>query len=623
MSDSTKEKILEEYPCPVTMNCTNIILEQMKNCICKIINIANEGTGFFCHIPRENINLMITNNHVINEEILKKNSKLEVSLNDGIEKIEIDLNNKKLYTSQEYDVTIIEVNEDKIKYYIDLDESIFEENKNLYNKSIYILQYFKYNLNEMKLAVSYGIIKELTNEFNINHLCNINKGSLGSPILDISNNKVIGIHTSSSKTKNFNIGTYLKHPINEYLNNKNLIKKDSNILITLNIKKEDINEEIYFLNENKNYLKELNESNTELFINEIKYKYKKYFKPEKEGIYEIKLKFHNNIKDCSFMFSNCKKIIKIDLSSFDSSCATDMNNMFSLCKNITSLDLSSFDTNNVTNMNHMFHSCLKLTYLNLSSFNTNNVTDMSYMFYLCQNITNLNLSSFDTNNVTNMNHMFSLCEKIINLNLSSFDTNKVTNMSYMFHYCENIRDLKLFTFDTRNVTRMDRMFYNCTNIASLDLSSFNTEKVTNMNYMFYGCINLGSLELSSFDTRNIVEINSMFYNCKKITKLILSFDTKKVKDMSYIFYGCNNLTHLNLSSFDTQNVLYMDQMFYDCNHLINLDLSNFNSQNALISNEMFYNCKNLKKVKLKKTLNEKILDELTKLKINVIIIDEK
>ena len=353
MSDSIKEKIFEEYPNPVSIKCTSIILEQMKNCICKICNKNGEGTGFFCHIPKDNLLLMITNNHVLNEEILKSNNKIEVSLNDGNEKIELDLNNKKLYTSIEYDTTIIEVNEDVIKNYIDLDESIFEEKKNIYNRNIYILQYFKYNLEELKASVSYGIIKNLTDGYNINHLCNTNKGSSGSPILDISNNKVIGIHVSSSKEDKFNIGTYLKYPVNEYLNNKNLIKKDNNILIKLKIEDMDINKEIYFLNNNNIYLKELNESNTELFINESKKNYEKFFKPEKEGIYIIKLKFNTTIKDCSFMFSNCENIIQLDLSSFDTSSATNMNNMFSYCNKITSLDLSSFDTKKVTDMNQM------------------------------------------------------------------------------------------------------------------------------------------------------------------------------------------------------------------------------------------------------------------------------
>ena len=42
----------------------------MKESICKIQNKNGDGTGFFCKIL--NKKLLITNNHVINEEIIKK-----------------------------------------------------------------------------------------------------------------------------------------------------------------------------------------------------------------------------------------------------------------------------------------------------------------------------------------------------------------------------------------------------------------------------------------------------------------------------------------------------------------------------------------------------------------------
>ena len=63
----------------------------------------------------------------------------------------------------------------------------------------------------------------------------------------------------------------------------------------------------YFLDNSKNHdnLKELNELNTEIFINNKKYKYTKSFKSEKEGLYEIKIKFKIKLKDCSYMFHRC------------------------------------------------------------------------------------------------------------------------------------------------------------------------------------------------------------------------------------------------------------------------------------------------------------------------------
>ena len=82
--------------------------------------------------------------------------------------------------------------------------------------------------------------------------------------------------------------------------------------------------------------------NTELFINNQKYEYQKYFIPQKEGVYDILLKFNINLTDCSFMFYGCKNIIKIDLSLFNSNKVKDMKNMFYGCSNL-------IDINNVLN----------------------------------------------------------------------------------------------------------------------------------------------------------------------------------------------------------------------------------------------------------------------------------
>lgn len=48
MEDTEKESYIENYPIPITIEDTQIILEQMKNTICKIYkNNGDKGTGFF------------------------------------------------------------------------------------------------------------------------------------------------------------------------------------------------------------------------------------------------------------------------------------------------------------------------------------------------------------------------------------------------------------------------------------------------------------------------------------------------------------------------------------------------------------------------------------------------
>ena len=48
--------------------------------------------------------------------------------------------------------------------------------------------------------MSYGISKEIYNCI-IKHTCNTKPGSSGSPILNLENNKVIGLHKAASKKR--------------------------------------------------------------------------------------------------------------------------------------------------------------------------------------------------------------------------------------------------------------------------------------------------------------------------------------------------------------------------------------------------------------------------------------
>ena len=162
-------------------------------------------------------------------------------------------------------------------------------------------------------------------------------------------------------------------------NIKNIIK------MKLKIEKNDVNKPTKILyNIDKIYfdcdLKELNESNTELFINEKKYNFKIYFIPEKEGIYEIQLNIKILMKNCCCLFYSLKNLQSLDLSSFNTQNVTNMSYIFSDCHKLQNLNLSSFNTKKATNMYCMFYNCYKLQILDLSSFNTQKVTDVSYMF---------------------------------------------------------------------------------------------------------------------------------------------------------------------------------------------------------------------------------------------------
>ena len=401
--DINKERI---YPLPATIENTSIILDQMKKCVCKIESKNGDATAFFCYIPYLNkkFPVLMTNNHIINEEIIKESNIIRIIVNN--KEKNIDMNEKrKIYTNVKYDTTIIEIKpeKDKINHFLEIDKNIFQEEVHFFNESIYTLHYQKYG-KEQKASVSYGLIKKTEDNYNLKYYCHVESASAGAPILTLLNNKLIGIHSQHNKYK-LNNGILLKYPIYEYLNDFNLVskveifenKKDikknkskykNEIYMLIKISKEDINKNIYFLDNSikHNYLREINETNTDLYINDIKFKYKKYFSPKKDGVYYLKLKLKTCIKDCSFMFYNVNNLTNVDLSSFDSKNVNNMRYMFSDCNNLESIEFGNFNTKNVKDMSLMLYECSQLINIDFSSFEIENVEDFHWMLFNCNNL---------------------------------------------------------------------------------------------------------------------------------------------------------------------------------------------------------------------------------------------
>ena len=529
------EILLDKYPQPATVNNIETILKQMRKSICKIYREKNkiggkgeeeldsgEGSGFFCNIPYNDkkILTLITNYHIL-DEYIKEYKKIHITMNEVRinQTLHIDDNiSKNIYFSKDYDITIIPiVIQNKNIEYLELDEDIFIKNKvSFKNKTIYNISYLK----GKDPVVSFGLLKNI-DDFNIFHLCSTEKGSSGSPIFNLSNNKVIGIHKAGPYNPkfNFNYGTFLKNPIIEFINqisnnnffnndyqiinnttensnykyNNNIVvprlfgqersmsekninflnnldnysnnnfshnsyssqdntinnsnyhslntvnegyyikknkkKNENKITLKLNVEKKDLSNKIYFLNDS--YQKKfIDKSKIELFINNIKSDYKKYIKPKEKGVYEITLKFKDEIKDCSNMFLGCENIIDIDLSSFNTTNVKNMSRMFENCYNLTNINFSSLNTESVIYMEKMFCNCQKLSTLNLSSFKTKNVINMHEMFYKCSNLSNLDVSSFDTKNVMDMQLIFGECNLLNKISVNMDINDKLMNEFY-------------------------------------------------------------------------------------------------------------------------------------------------------------------------------------------------
>ena len=188
------------------------------------------------------------------------------------------------------------------------------------------------------------------------------------------------------------------------------------------------------------------------------------------------------------------------------------SNLFSEFRKVKKIDLNNLNTSNVTNMNHLFNFCENLINLDLSSFDTSKVKDMNSMFSVNRNLENINFGNkFDTSNVTNMGSMFNTCSSLTSLDLSNFNTSQVTDMSYMFVEFPNI-ELNLSGFVTSNVINMMSMFYKA-KLNALDLSSFDTSNVTNMTWMFSDASNLQTIYVGPKWSTDGTNTYLMFNNC--------------------------------------------------------------------------------------------------------------
>lgn len=229
-------EIQKKYVKPISIEGTKKILDQMENCICKIKNNEIVGTGFFCRISYQNnykINVLITSYQIIDDYYLNQNNKIELLINGNNQSKTINLEpNRKIYSTKKFNTTIIEIKDsDNINNYLEIDNNLFRNDlKDYYEfQSIYILQY----IFSGTASVSYGILNEL-NGFNINHMCFAESGSNGAPILNLTNNKVIGISLMSKANNNYNIGTILKYPIEEFINIYNNQNQQINNLMNNN-----------------------------------------------------------------------------------------------------------------------------------------------------------------------------------------------------------------------------------------------------------------------------------------------------------------------------------------------------------------------------------------------------
>ena len=593
--EKKSEKKISVYPRPIFIEEGEKIFNQMKTSICKVYTESgNKGTGFFCKIPYpdKDLKVFITDCNLIDKNYLEKEKVIYISINNKPK--EIKLERKFKYINKFYDVTIVEINEniDDIKDFMEMDEN--QVIIDYFGSSIYTLQYPIFR-EIQKPAVSFGILQK---RFNVKkndfiHSCSTEKGSSGSPILNLSNFKIIGMQKKDKANGKDNIGVFLNFIIKDFItkyNNRRVqfeAKCTQEKVIThpkQNLQKEENNQK-----------KIVTKPTTEkVVVTEKEVTHPKINQPIEENPKKEKVKTESNSKDeirIKYKINESKEI-RLFGDKF-------VENNKNICKiifdekeeNLASwkelddntyrefLEITLKGLTNVTNMSHIFYGCSDLiSFDDISNLDMKNVTDISYAFYGCTSIEEMpDISVWNTSKITDIESLFSYCQSLRYLpDISKWNIDNVTNISYLFYDCSSLISIpNISVWNTHKITKLNSLFSKCSSITNLpEISNWNTENVVNMSDMFSGCTNLKFIpDLSKWNTKNVTDMQNMFSSCSSIKELpdISNWNTSNVTTMRSMFSYCTSLENLpNINKWDISKVENKNYMFLSCNKLNNI-----------------------------------------------------
>ena len=330
----------------------------------------------------------------------------------------------------------------------------------------------------------------------------------------------------------------------------------------------------------------------------------------------------SNIKNMIQLFYNCVNLKQIDLSNFDMSNVTDidqflfgnnnlneiitpkifwnsntlkisLNNIYkdsngSVYKNITNNTPKQIklikDTNSYGILDTGKNVNTKLKLLAGASYAQYNSYD-SKIIRIERYSSSDNLPNFNSNNIISLSNsplpvyawfkngtIYYYCEGDIHLN---------EDASYMFYGFNKLQSINVETLNTSNTKNMSKMFSSVgvdSSISSFSLKgigNWDTSNVTDMSYMFeYTGSRAGSIYidgLSNLDVSKVKTMDHMFYGLGQRSNYInMNFDlsrwkTSSLENMDYLFaYSMEfaNNVNINISNWDTSKVSKMNLLFY-------------------------------------------------------------
>ena len=316
------------------------------------------------------------------------------------------------------------------------------------------------------------------------------------------------------------------------------------------------------------------------FNNTISWETLRWYKSNNSYTYNTKdrltFSYYLSSKNYAYLYNSPNNIPnngKINLVVFNNINSYYPNNSYNFTYKI---DLSDWDTSNVTNMNNMFNDCTGLTYVDVSGFNTSNVNYMNRMFNWCGSLTYLDVSKWDTSKVSSMEFMFRGCKSLTYLDVSKWDTSKVINMDSMFYNCRTLTYLDVSKWDTSELYSLHNTFEQTGRINMIDMSNWNLSNLgeigNSIGDLFFNsyCENI---KLPNMNLNKPFNLN--YGNAFKNLAYLKSFYApelvnSKTTKVDILFYNDKELEYTDMHDWDFSNVTSANDMFYGCSSLISL-----------------------------------------------------
>ena len=147
-------------------------------------------------------------------------------------------------------------------------------------------------------------------------------------------------------------------------------------------------------------------------------------------------------------------------------------------KNKSFIDLTDIDISELDNLSGILGILNHVEVVDISGWDTSNVTTMENMFCFCDKLKNIiGIENLDVSKLRCANCMFSYCENLVELDLTNWNPISLENMSYMFYLCSNLKIIKnIENWQLPNIMDVSSMFHDCTKL-DVDLSNWDLTNI--------------------------------------------------------------------------------------------------------------------------------------------------